>query len=148
LIVGQLVNIWLSVGSAIAAQTYPGLELTASTNCSSTVDSKFSSSTVDEQLFSTHFDSNMFSAKFDVDVDFWSTNASSYQPPQRGEFSDIYRLSYNLYPIIGFLLTGMTCIFASLATGGISQMKKVEKRLIHPFMWKIFRLKDDAVENK
>ncbi len=90
----------------------------------------------------------MFSAKFDVDVDFWSTNTSSYKPPQQGEFSDIYRLSYNLYPIIGFLVTGMTCIFASLATDGLSQMKKVEKRLIHPFMSKIFGLKDDTVENK
>ena len=133
MIIGQLVNIWLSVGSAIAAQTYPGLELTASANCSSSVD---------PQLLATE----MLPANLDFDL--FSTNASSYQPANRGEFGDIYRLSYNLYPIVGFLLTTMTCIFASIATGGLSQMKKVDRRLVNPFMWKLFGLNDEKVERK
>ncbi len=62
------------------------------------------------------------------------------QPPQRNEYSDIYRLSYNLYPIIGFMLTAMTCIFASLATGGVRDMRQVDAKYINPLMAKIFKL--------
>ena len=41
-------------------------------------------------------------------------NATLPLPPQQNEFSDIYRLSYNMYPIIGFVLTTLICVVARL----------------------------------
>jgi hypothetical protein len=58
-------------------------------------------------------------------------------PARRGEFSDIYRMSYNLYPIIGFALTGALSVVGSVLTGGLSEVGEVDPRLINPFMWKM-----------
>ena len=71
-------------------------------------------------------------------------NATLPLPPQQNEFSDIYRLSYNLYPIIGFMLTAMTCISVSLVTGGVRDMKQVDPKYINPLMAKIFKLEETS----
>ena len=74
--------------------------------------------------------------------------ASNWTHPQRGEFSDVYRLSYNIYPIIGFVVTSLVCIVASLATGGLDDVKNVDEKLIAPFMAKLFRMRQKKVEPK
>ncbi len=55
------------------------------------------------------------------------------------EFEDIYRMSYNIFPIIGMCLTVVLSIVGSLLTGGFSQLEDDSiKDLVHPWSWRIF----------
>jgi hypothetical protein len=59
---------------------------------------------------------------------------SNISDPHRGEFSDLYRLSYNIYPIAGFALTVLISIVGSLLLGGLKDSENVDERLISPTM--------------
>jgi len=47
-------------------------------------------------------------------------------------------MSYNIYPIIGMVLTIILSIIASLLTGGLQDIRAEDKDLVHPWAWKIF----------
>ena len=47
-------------------------------------------------------------------------------------------MSYNVYPIIGMVLTITLSIIGSLATGGLSEIRAEDKDYVHPLAWKIF----------
>ena len=52
------------------------------------------------------------------------------------EFEDIYRMSYNIFPIIGMVLTIVLSILGSLATGGIASNTEDLQDYIHPLAWR------------
>ena len=113
LILGQIVNIWLSMGSVIYGVPTPPLELQA-TNCSMfniteipPLQTPLSNETVPFHLLERPF-----------------------------EYQDIYRMSYNIFPIIGMLLTIVVSIVASLLTGG-EQNDDIQD-YIHPLAWRLF----------
>ena len=54
------------------------------------------------------------------------------------EYGDIYRMSYNVYPIIGMVLTIVLSIIGSLATNGFDEIRAEDKDLVHPWAWKLF----------
>jgi len=115
LIVGQVINIWLSFGSVWYRQAPPTLPLQA-TNCS------------------------MFG--MDEMPGLNTTTSSEFQLPgvdRPLEFSDIYRMSYNIYPIIGMLLTIILSIVGSLTT--LSDSDEINEEFVHPIAMRLFRYK-------
>ena len=112
LITGQIVNMWLSMGSVVYRVKTPTLQISA-TNCS------------------------MFNI-----TDIPMTNLSSTMEvpfhllDRPFEFEDIYRMSYNIFPIIGMVLTIVLSILGSLATGGIASNAEDLQDYIHPLAWR------------
>jgi hypothetical protein len=50
-------------------------------------------------------------------------------------------MSYNLYPIIGFVSTASFSILASLATGGWDQSKELDLRFVDQKIGRFFKKK-------
>ena len=116
LIVGQVVNIWLSMGSVAYGVKTPALELSA-TNCS---------------MFNiTNLPITNYNASMTTEVPF-------HLLERPFEFEDIYRMSYNIFPIIGMVLTIFLSILGSLATGGIAANAEDLQDYIHPLAWRLF----------
>lgn len=112
LILGQIINIWLSLGSAFYGMTSPTLEL-KTTNCT----------------------------MFDIQDPIPPTNRSTPEMPgidRPLEFEDIYRMSYNVYPIIGMVMTMLFSVIGSLTTRSSEIDDEIDKDLIHPIGYKIF----------
>ena len=114
LIAGQVINIWLSMGSVVYGAGAPPLHLSAN-NCS------------------------IFNVTSVEDAN--NTQVPIHLVERPFEFEDIYRMSYNLYPIIGMVLTMVLCVVASLMTGGYNEIKDCDEEYIHPLAWKLFRMK-------
>ena len=53
------------------------------------------------------------------------------------EFEDIYRMSYNVYPIIGMVMTMLFSVIGSLTTRSSEIDDEIDKDLIHPIGYKI-----------
>ena len=118
LIVGQVVNIWLSMGSIVYGVKTPALELSA-TNCS------------------------MFNITNIPITNYNNASAMTTEVPfhlleRPFEFEDIYRMSYNIFPIIGMVLTIFLSILGSLATGGMAANAGDLQDYIHPLAWRLF----------
>jgi len=116
LITGQLINIWLSAGSMVYGVGTPTLELNVS-NCS------------------------MFNLTMEDIPEVQIANVSSvpiHLLDRPFEYGDIYRMSYNVYPIIGMVLTIVLSIIGSLATNGFDEIRAEDKDLVHPWAWKLF----------
>ena len=112
LIAGQIVNMWLSMGSVVYRVATPSLQLSA-TNCS------------------------MFNV---TDIPITNVSSTMEVPfhllDRPFEFEDIYRMSYNIFPIIGMVLTIVLSILGSLATGGIASNTEDLQDYIHPLAWR------------
>ena len=61
------------------------------------------------------------------------------------EFEDIYRMSYNIFPVIGMALTIVLSILGSLATGGMASNAEDLQNYIHPIAWRLLGGKSSAV---
>ena len=116
LITGQAVNIWLSGGSMVYGVGTPTLEL-KTTDCS---------------MFNLTMEEIPEPALSNV------TNVPIHLLDRPFEYGDIYRMSYNVYPIIGMVLTIVLSIIGSLATGGFDDIRAEDKDLVHPWAWKLF----------
>ena len=116
LITGQAVNIWLSGGSMVYGVGTPTLEL-KTTDCS---------------MFNLTMEEIPEPALSNV------TNLPIQLLDRPFEYGDIYRMSYNVYPIIGMVLTIVLSIIGSLATGGFDDIRAEDKDLVHPWAWKLF----------
>ena len=112
LIAGQIVNMWLSMGSVVYRVKTPTLQISA-TNCS------------------------MFNV---TDIPITNVSSTSEIPfhllDRPFEFEDIYRMSYNIFPIIGMVLTIVLSILGSLATGGTASNIEDLQDYIHPLVWR------------
>ena len=114
LIVGQTVNIWLSLGSLFYGVKTPALELSA-TNCS------------------------MFNITDIASQNMTSTLEIPFHELERPfEFEDIFRMSYNIFPIVGMVLTMVLSVLGSLAAGGIASNGEDLEKHIHPLAWRLF----------
>lgn len=126
LICGQIINMWLSMGSVIYGVKTPPLELSA-TNCS-----VFN---ITEIPMTEILQSPLNQT---VEVPFHLLDRPF-------EFEDIYRMSYNIFPIIGMILTIVLSIVGSLVTGGMDQLAREDlENLIFPFSWRLFGGKSKA----
>ena len=118
LIVGQLINMWLSFGSMFYGLKTPPLDLKA-TNCS-----MFENITsIPLQLPENNVTTELEFQLPGVDRDL--------------EFEDIYRMSYNIYPILGMVLTMVLSIVGSLTTMSETD-EEVHDDLVHPIALKMF----------
>ena len=118
LITGQTINIWLSMGSVIHGVKTPSLELRAN-NCS---------------VFNISE-----SALQSMNISTTPLNTVPFHELDRPfEFEDIYRMSYNVFPIIGMVLTIVLSILGSLATGGLDQDPEDIREYVHPLAFKLF----------
>ena len=135
LIIGQLINMWLSFGSMMYGFKQPPLELKA-TNCSMFENIIISNNNISSTSTSNNSLHHLqYLSELNV-----TTEKTEFQLPgvdRDLEFEDIYRMSYNIYPILGMLLTIVLSIVGSLTT--MSETDEiVHEDLVHPFALKIF----------
>ena len=128
LIVGQLVNIWLSLGSVWYSVKTPHLPLSTA-NCS---------------MFGNETAAHFVAAT--LGTNYTSAQAMVEHPLSDGfNIQDLYRMSYNIYPIIGMVLTMVLSVVASLVFARKSD-PPVKSSLVHPLAARLFKLnKCDAV---
>lgn len=107
LLLGQCLNMWLSMGALIYDPGTPALPLQVN-NCS---------------VF------NM------SDTHVLHAQAPTTNPD---DISWIYILSYNVYPVIGFVGTVLITLVTSLVTGGSKEINADDWRYFHPLAWKLF----------
>ena len=118
---GQAVNIWLVAGTLQFKTAYPTLPLRAE-NCTA--------------LFGIK-DVNATSGEMNPDV-------------RNYDFYDVYRMSYLVYPIVGFIVTTMVSIFGSVVTGGGKETREEDEELFFPPSWRMFkrRFQSDAASEE
>jgi len=123
LIIGQLVNMWLSMGSVWYGAKTPALELSVK-NCT-----MFPNATPDMGNLN-------------------STVTHETLPLEKNGFAfeDIYRMSYTIYPIIGMVLTIVLSIVGSLICSKKNSLPTTQ-HIVHPLAAKFFKVKLCESEN-
>lgn len=119
LVISQIINIILSIGSVVYSVPSTKLELQL-TNCS----------------------------MFGLDMDSFAANETSNALIQddleeHNPFLSIFRMSYNIYPIIGFCLTFVLSSVLSLLFGGDKDITQDDEPYFLPGAWKLYnRVRD------
>lgn len=117
IVVGQILNIWLSFGAMIYSSAPATLSLNV-TDCS-----VFNMSLTTDEMSSTQI-TNLTQESFEHSDD---------------SVSSIYLLSYNIYPIIGTLTTILVSLFVSLCTGFNQGLCEEDAKYFYPFSWKLYK---------
>ena len=115
LLTGQLINLWLSIGSAVYRPPAPMLELTTD-NCTG----------IFEDIPVVAPSSSVLSEEAEDD------SLASF------DLMSIYNMSYNIYPIIGFFFTFVVGILASLCFGGGKDLNVQDEDYFVPWAWRLY----------
>eukprot|EP00095_Tigriopus_kingsejongensis_P000170 maker-scaffold487_size158652-snap-gene-0.46 protein:Tk00170 transcript:maker-scaffold487_size158652-snap-gene-0.46-mRNA-1 annotation:"hypothetical protein CAPTEDRAFT_141957" len=115
LIISQIANIILSIGAVAYGKAAPKLTIQVS-NCS------------------------MFGMASDFELSNGTIGGSLSSEPEAEEnpFLILFQLSYNLYPIIGFLLTVILSISLSLLFGGDKDLTQADEHYFIPGAWRMY----------
>ena len=110
-VIGQAVNIWLVFASVAYRPPYKSLPLHTD-------------------------DCSMFGIEVTSSNNVTSSTSDEFLS---GDFTDLYKMSFHVYPILGLLLTFILMILISLVTGGGKDLTEDDEKYFYPPAWKMYR---------